>query len=82
MENYTIINATDLNTVDFITVKTSSSQTSRKSIDESKAVIKFDGDLPLSLQTLIPTPTLYSFEEIQTIMNTDEWQTYNELDDI
>tara|TARA_B100000035_G_C20985790_1_gene547740 strand:- start:858 stop:1106 length:249 start_codon:yes stop_codon:yes gene_type:complete len=82
MENYTIINATDLNTVDFTTVKTSSAQTSRKSIDESKAVIKFDGDLPPSLQTLTPTPTLYSFEEIQTIMNTDEWQTYNELDDI
>lgn len=82
MENYTIINASELNVVDFQTVKTSSPESARKSIDKSRAVLKFSGDLPPSLQNLTSQPRTYTFEEIKTIMDTDEWKTYDEIDDL
>jgi len=82
MENYTIINAFELNLVDFQTLKTSSPESARKSIDKSSAVLKFLGDLPPSLKNLTSQPRIYTLEEIQTIMNTDEWETYDEIDEV
>lgn len=63
---YVIINSSDLDGVDFDQLLT---KYPRKSLDGSKALLKFDGDTP---SFLIGEPQ-YSLEEIAPIMQSAEW---------
>lgn len=70
---YVIINSSDLDGVDFDQLLT---KYPRKSLDGSKALLKFDGDTP---SFLIGEPQ-YSLEEIAPIMKSAEW--FDPSDDI
>lgn len=69
---YVIINSSDLDGVDFDQLLT---KYPRKSLDGSKALLKFDGDTP---SFLIGEPQ-YSLEEIKPIMRSAEWFDADEL---
>lgn len=70
-DTYCIVPVDYLDTLDFSTVKDSSRETVRRSIDGTKAVIFWEGDGP----TGIEWPT-YTLDEIQAIMQTDEWTIF------
>lgn len=70
---YLIIPTTELSKVDFSQVCETSSETVRKSVDETKTFIKWDGSEPSFISSLTGTEGPYTHEEILTIMDTVAW---------
>ena len=71
---YVIINADEIDSVDFSQVDETSADTIRFSLDGSKTFVKFDSDTtPSSLEG----KTQYTHSEILTILATDEWTDPN-----
>ena len=70
---YLIIPTSELSKVDFSKVCESTANTVRKSIDETKTFIKWDGDEPSFISNLTGTEGPYTKEEILTILATDAW---------
>ena len=70
---YLIIPTSELSKVDFSKVCESTANTVRKSIDETKTFIKWDGDEPAFVSNLTGTEGPYTKEEILTILATDAW---------
>lgn len=70
---YLIIPTSELPKVDFSKVCESTAETVRKSVDETKTFIKWDGDEPSFVSNLIGTEGPYTKEEILTILATDAW---------
>ena len=71
--NFMIFNVSELNTIDFIQVLETSLDTVRKSADETKTFVKWDGDIPSSVSSLTTKEGPYNYEEILTILSTPEW---------
>ena len=72
--NYLIIQTSELNKVDFSQVLETSASTVRKSVDEAKTFIKWDGDTtPACVSNLTGTEGPYTKDQITTILNTDAW---------
>jgi hypothetical protein len=71
--NYLIILVTELSKVDFEQVCETSVETVRKSTDESKTFIKWDGDEPSFLNSLEGKEGPYNYAEIIEILNSEEW---------
>jgi hypothetical protein len=71
--NFMIINVSELDTIDFTQVLETSKDTVRKSIDETKTFVKWDGDIPSSVSSLTTKEGPYTYEEILTILSTPEW---------
>jgi len=70
---YLIINASDLDLVDFSQVCETSAETVRRSLDDTKTFIKWEGDQPSFVSGLTGTEGPYTNEEIRTILATDAW---------
>ena len=70
---YLIIPTSELPKVDFSKVCESTANTVRKSIDETKTFIKWDGDEPSFVSNLTGVEGPYTKEEILTILATDAW---------
>ena len=70
---YIIFNVSELDDVDFTQVLETSKYTVRKSIDETKTFVKWEGDEPAFVSTLSAYGGPYTHEEISAIMNTPEW---------
>ena len=70
---YVIYNMENIELVDFSQVKETSRNTLRLSLDQTKCVLKFEGDTPDFLVGL----QQYNYEEILAIMYSSEW-TNNE----
>ncbi len=70
---YVIYNMENIELVDFSQVKETSKDTLRLSLDQTKCVLKFEGDTPDFLVGL----QQYNYEEILAIMYSSEW-TNNE----
>lgn len=70
---YVIFNVSELNKIDFSEVFETSSETVRKSVDETKTFVKFDGDTPPSVQTLETKSGEYTHEEILEILAGEDW---------
>ncbi len=70
---YVIYNMENIELVDFSQVKETSRDTLRLSLDQTKCVLKFEGDTPDFLVGL----QQYNYEEILAIMYSSEW-TNNE----
>jgi hypothetical protein len=68
-----IFNVSELDTIDFTQVLETSKDTVRKSIDETKTFVKWDGDIPSSVSSLTTKEGPYTYEEILTILSTPEW---------
>jgi hypothetical protein len=76
---FMIFNVSELTNIDFSQVLETSIDTVRKSIDEIKTFVKWDGDIiPSSVDSLITKEGPYTYQEIIDILNTPEWTT-NEM---
>jgi hypothetical protein len=69
MRKYVIIDASDVSSVDFDRVLETSPETLRFSVDDTKALLKYEGEQP----SFLSGKTEYDHAEILTILATDEW---------
>lgn len=76
--HYIIFNMTEINVLDFSQILETSQDTIRLSIDETKTVVKWNGDMPSSVAALTTTEGPYTHDEILVIMQTPEWNNPNE----
>ncbi len=75
MRTYAVINIADLNLIDFSQIEETSSNTIRKSIDNTQFIIKWqEGYEPtfISDGTVIPVG-IYTHAECLEVMATDKW---------
>jgi hypothetical protein len=71
---FMIFNVTELDQIDFTQVLETSIDTVRKSVDETKTFVKWDGiTIPSSVDGLTTKEGPYTYEEILTILSTEEW---------
>ena len=72
---YAIINASEVSSMDFSQLSTTSQDTMRYNVAEDKAIVKFTGNTP----SFLSGKTIYSHSEILTVVNNTggEWY-YNE----
>ena len=75
--NYTIFSVTELASIDFTQVLETSAQTVRISVDGTKTFVKWDGEIPSSVQNLTTRDGLYTYAEILEILSTEEWTSPN-----
>ena len=75
---YLIIPTSELSKVDFSQVCETSSDTVRKSVDETKTFIKWDTSEPSFVDSIEGTEGPYTYEEILTILTTDDWVSSEE----
>ena len=77
MENrqFIIFNVSELNKIDFTQVLETSIETVRKSVDETKTFVKWEGEIPSCVSTLTTGEGPYNYEEILAILATEEWTT-------
>ena len=69
-----IFNVSELPNVDFTQVLETSIDTVRKSVDETKTFVKWDGEaIPSSVDALTTKEGPYTYEEILIILATEEW---------
>jgi len=66
---YVIINASEVDTVDFSQVHETSADTLRYSLDDSQTFVKFDGDTP----SFLDGKTQYNHSQIRTILDGTDW---------
>jgi len=76
---FMIFNVSELNQIDFNTVLETSSDTVRKSVDETKTFVKWDGTMPTCVSNLTTKEGPYTYEEILTILSTPEWTDPNPI---
>mgnify|MGYP003628557054 FL=1 len=66
---YVIINANEVNSVDFSQVKETSADTIRYSVDGSKTFVKYEGAKP----SFLYGKDTFTHTQILAILATDEW---------
>lgn len=71
--HYVIFDVTELSTIDFSQVLETNQDTVRKSIDETKTFVKYDGSIPSSVSSLTTKEGPYTYDEILIILATPEW---------
>jgi hypothetical protein len=74
---FMIFNVSELNQIDFTQVHETSQDTVRKSVDETKTFVKWDGETPSSVASLTTKEGPYTYEEILNILATEEWTDPN-----
>jgi hypothetical protein len=72
-KEYVIFNVSELNKIDFTQVEETSTETVRKSVDETLTFVKYYGEMPSSVSSLDTKQDPYSHEEILEILSTPEW---------
>jgi len=72
---YLIFPVSELNKVDFSQVLETSSDTVRKSVDETKTFVKWNGETPAFVATMTGTEGPYTHAEILEILSTSEWSS-------
>ena len=69
-----IFNVSELPQIDFTQVLETSIDTVRKSVDQTKTFVKWDGtNIPSSVDSLTTKEGPYTYGEILTILATPEW---------
>jgi hypothetical protein len=76
---FMIFNVSELNQIDFNTVLETSADTVRKSVNETKTFVKWDGTMPTCVSNLTTKEGPYTYEEILTILSTPEWSDPNQM---
>ena len=72
--NFMIFNVSEINKINFDEVLESSAQWLRKSVNNQKTLVKWDGDTtPTSVQTLTTSEGPYTYDEITVILNSTDW---------
>jgi hypothetical protein len=72
---YVIFDCSELPSVNFSEVMETSADTVRKSVDETKTFVKYEGTQPASVAALTTKSQEYTHEEILAILSTSEWTT-------
>ena len=70
---YLIFPVSQLDIIDFTQVGETSIETVRKSVDETKTFVKWEGENPTFISQLTNTEGPYTHEEILNILATEEW---------
>jgi hypothetical protein len=70
---FMIFNVSELPNIDFTKVLETSEETVRKSVDETKTFVKWDGEMPECVSTLTTKEGPYTYDEILIILSTSEW---------
>lgn len=71
---FMIFSVSELDKIDFTQVCETSIDTVRKSTDESKTFVKWDGEeIPTCVENLTTKEGPYTYEEILEILSTEEW---------
>lgn len=70
---YVIIPTSEINNVNFTEVLETAPGTCRYSVDSTKTFVKYEGDMPLSVQTITGKSIEYSHDEILAILSSEEW---------
>ena len=70
-------NVSELNQIDFNQVLETSIDTVRKSVDQTKTFVKWDGAMPECVNNLTTKEGPYTYDEILTILSTTEWTDPN-----
>lgn len=74
---FMIFNISELHKINFEEVLETSAETVRKSVNEEKTFVKWDGAMPECVVGLTTKEGPYTYEEILTILNTAEWTPSN-----
>jgi hypothetical protein len=70
---FMIFSVTELDQIDFTQVLETSIDTVRKSVDELKTFVKWDGAMPECVSNLTTKEGPYNYDEILQILSTPEW---------
>ena len=70
---FMIFNVSELDQIDFTKVHETSIDTVRKSVDETKTFVKWDGVIPECVANLTTKEGPYTYDEILVILATEEW---------
>jgi hypothetical protein len=70
---YLILPVSELTKVDFNLVLESSAETVRKSIDQTKTFVKWDGEAPAFVATISGAEGPYTYSEILDVLTGAEW---------
>lgn len=70
---YIIFNVSELPLVNFDEVLETSVDTVRKSIDQTKTFVKWDGNMPDFVNNLTTKEGPYTYDEISQILQSSEW---------
>ena len=70
---FMIFNVSELPQIDFSQVLETSADTVRKSVDETKTFVKWDGTMPQCITDLTTKEGPYTYDEILAILATPEW---------
>jgi hypothetical protein len=77
---FMIFNVSELDTLNFNEVLETSIDTVRKSVDETKTFVKWDGaTIPPSVEALTTKQGPYTYIEILSILSTSEWNAPNPI---
>ena len=76
---FMIFNVLELNQIDFTQVLETSLDTIRKSVDETKTFVKWDGTMPECINNLTTKEGPYTYDEIIPILLTTEWTDPSEI---
>ena len=78
--NFMIFNVSELPNIDFTQVLETSQDTVRKSIDQTKTFVKWDGEIiPTSVDSLTTKEGPYTYTEILVILSQPEWSSNEEM---
>tara|TARA_B100001094_G_C17919646_1_gene665310 strand:- start:105 stop:350 length:246 start_codon:yes stop_codon:yes gene_type:complete len=66
---YVIIESSEISSVDFSKVKNTSAETLRRTVDQSEAIVKYEGDQP----SFLNGKSTYSHEEILSEVKKSKW---------
>lgn len=70
---YIIIPTAEINNVNFTEVLETAPGTCRYSVDGTKTFVKYEGDMPPSVQGIIGKSIEYTHNEILEILSAEEW---------
>lgn len=73
---YVVFNVSELSKIDFEQVIEVSNQTIRKSLDETKTFIKWEGTAPACVSNLTTKEGPYTHVEMLNILSTKEWNKF------
>lgn len=78
MRTYVTLDVSELDSVNFDEVLQTSIDTCIRSLDGTKTIVKYEGEMPPSVTTL-NSKVVYTHEEILDLLTTSEWQEEHTL---
>ena len=76
---YVIFNVSELDSIDFTQILETSADTVRRSVDGAKTFVKWEDGVPSSVEALTTKGDYLTYEEILSIMATEEWTASMEM---